>query len=117
MPKGQKKEEINEKVLENLVEIQKLYADLAENFSKTSQKLDALINLFEATAKSFVSSPSGEESNKHREIMEKLNQLMEQDKLIAKGITILEEKLGAIPPESENPPLPAKPIDRPLPKF
>ncbi|MEM4271106.1 MAG: hypothetical protein QXO70_03355 [Candidatus Pacearchaeota archaeon] len=111
------KEDINAKVLENLIELQKVYTSLAENFSKTSQKLDSLINLFENTAKSFISQPLSEETERHKEIISMLNQILEQDKIIAKGITILEEKLGAIPPQSENPPLPATPVDKPLPKF
>ncbi|MCX8158823.1 MAG: hypothetical protein N3D20_00820 [Candidatus Pacearchaeota archaeon] len=117
MPKGQKKEDLNATVLENLIQLQKLYADLAENFAKTSQKLDSLINLFESTAKSFASQPQSEENERQKEITNMLNQILEQDKIIAKGITIIEEKIGAIPPQSETPPIPASPIEKPLPKF
>lgn len=134
MPKGQEKElssvpkpprapKLEAQIIASLIELQKLYTSLAEKFNKSLQRLDELHNLFEAAARSFAEHPVEEAGDKHREILALLNRVLEQDRIIAKGITIIEERIGAIPKlppvkkSEEESPVPATPIDRPLPKF
>lgn len=124
MPKGQKKEanvvkiqveaktprrkaakiravggKVPKQLLENTVALQKVYADIALKLDRLSDKISSLLNLFEAAAKSFSESPACHTAERDREFLEKINQLIEQDKLIAKGIIYIEEKLGERAPE------------------
>ena len=121
---------LEEKTLENLVDLQNAYINLAEKFDKLSHQINSLLGLFETAAKSFAEkSPAAE---KDRAFGERIDALFEQNKLIAKGITLIEEKMAIAPekkPQQEKPeytqstsatesPAPAIAFsNRPLPKF
>ncbi|HVY01511.1 MAG TPA: hypothetical protein VHA12_01980 [Candidatus Nanoarchaeia archaeon] len=85
--------EINEKLLQNLIELQKVHANLAEKFDSLSKQISQLLNLFENTARTFASNPINQVSEKDKAFLEKVDKLLEQNKTIAKGLTLMEERI------------------------
>lgn len=85
-------ENINHLLIENFTSLQKVMSGMAERFDNLSVNISKLLNLFEASAKSFMSSPAISEIEKDKEFLSKLDALLEQNKTIAKGLTLMEEK-------------------------
>lgn len=86
------KYEVEREIIKNLVELQKVHTNLAEKFDKLSNEISHLLTLFEITARTFTkNAPIGEE--KDREFLEKIDRLLDQNKVLAKGITIMEERM------------------------
>lgn len=120
---------LEQKILENLVELQKVHTGLAEKFDKLADQISQLLALFEKAARSFGEHPANQVAEKDREFLDKVDKLLEQNKTIAKALTLVEERVrdrmyGA-PPRS---PLPAQeqkeseeftpsPQMKPLPRF
>ena len=50
-----KTHDLDERVLENLIQLQKVHTDLAEKFDKLAKEISSLLSLFELTARSFAS--------------------------------------------------------------
>ena len=116
---------LENKIVENLIELQKVHTNLAEKFDKLAKEISNLLALFELTAKNISRNiPSQTGGVKDEEFLEKINKLLEQNKTIAKGLTLMEEKVRekmyAPSPQSQ-----AKreehvnfpPQGRPLPRF
>lgn len=83
-----------EKVLvENFVSLQKVMTNLAVKFDNLSNQISKLLELFEISAKTLAEkdyeTKNREESKK---VAEKLDNLLEQNKVIAKGIALLHER-------------------------
>ena len=105
MPKKSKKEDssgvmnsagnerLQEKLIENLVELQKVHTDMAEKFDKLSGQITNLLTLFEMAARSFAEHPANQGTEKDREFLEKIDKLLDQNKTIAKGLTLMEDRL------------------------
>ena len=99
-------------LLENFVFIQKVLADVSTDLTKLNQQLASLLGLFEQAAKNFVEveKVSGKvESSKANELLGKLDTLLEQNRTIAKGLTLIEQKLREqteVPPAFSPKPLP-----------
>lgn len=91
--RSEKSNEIEEKLIHNLVELQKVHANLAEKFDSLSKQISMLLSLFENTARSFATNPVNQMSDKDREFLEKVDKLLEQNKTIAKGLTMVEERI------------------------
>src|SRR3989338_6219225 len=112
-------------IVENLVALQKINADLAEKFDKLSKELSNLLALFETAARSFAKNPALEGLDKDKEFLEKIDKLLEQNKTIAKGLALMEEKVrermyqkptSEESPENTYQPSPSS-SSRPLPRF
>ena len=86
-------EELQEKLVENLVELQKVHTNMAERFDKLSDQITLLLRLFEMAAKSFASVPGNMTSEKDKDFLEKIDKLLDQNKTIAKGLMLIEEKV------------------------
>jgi hypothetical protein len=84
---------LEEKILENLVELQKVHTGLAEKFDKLSSNISSLLALFEMAARSFAQSPGNLATEKDKEFLEKIDRLLEQNKTIARGLTLMEERI------------------------
>ena len=102
MPRKKKEGTMTEKTLEtklveNLVELQKIHTNLLEKFDKLSGKIASLLNLFEMTAKTFADNPANQITQKDKEFLEKIDKLLEQNKTIAKGLLLMEEKIRSKP--------------------
>jgi hypothetical protein len=86
------KEESVEKILvENFVSLQKVMVNLSAKIGNLTNQVSQLLNLFEISAKSLVEKGIDLEENYEKKIIEKINNLTEQNKTIAKGITLLHE--------------------------
>ncbi len=91
-----REEKVEKALIQNFVAIQKVMVDIGEKFEKLTKQISELLELFESAAKSLAEKEvkSGESEKKNKEIIEKLNTLLEQNKIIARGLTLLHE--GAI---------------------
>lgn len=87
------KDTLEEKLLGNLIVLQKVNTDLAEKFDKLSNQIGDLLKLFEMAARSFAEHPAVLASEKDKEFLDKIDKLLDQNKTIAKGLTIVEEKI------------------------
>ena len=109
-------EKLNSILVENFVNLQKVVTNLATKFEDLSDNISKLLQLFEISARSFSEklSTSVPEIEKDREFLDKLNRLLDQNKTIAKGLTIMEDKLrervyGQASKEREQMPQPPAP--------
>ena len=88
-------ERLNSILIENFVNLQKVITNLAGKFDDLSGNISKLLNLFEISARSFAEKlqTNVPEIEKDREFLDKLNRLLDQNKVIAKGLTLMEEKM------------------------
>ena len=118
---------LQEMIIENLVELQRVHTNMAEKFNKLSEQIASLLNLFELAARSFAEHPANQGVDKDKEFLEKIDRLLEQNKTIAKGLTLMEERVrekvyGPVPPRLQMPveeksEYEPSSINKPLPKF
>ena len=83
-----------EKILvENFVSLQKVMTNLSVKFDNLTSQISKLLELFEISAKSLAQKDfSLEQGNKdEKKIIEKIDKLAEQNKIIAKGLTLIHE--------------------------
>ena len=86
-------EQLQERLVENLVELQKVHTNLAEKFDKLSYQIEMLLTLFEMSAKNFATHPANQFVDKDRDFLDKIDRLLDQNKVIAKGLTLIEENV------------------------
>lgn len=94
--KSMSKQELEEALLNNFINLQKVLTNLSVKFDELSGNMSKLLNLFEISAKSFAEKYSGEdktENKSDKELLGKLDSLMDQNKTIAKGIMLMEERV------------------------
>ncbi len=82
--------EREEILLENFVGLQKAMTNLSIKFEALTDQIVRLLQIFELSTKSIIEG-STEKSNK--EMLDKINSLLDQNKTIAKGLVLMEEKL------------------------
>jgi len=112
-PKKLGKEDLVVKLLlENSVSLQKTFLALSEKFDSLSNNILDLLKLFEITARSIAEKP---ELGFEKEFIDRLNNLLEQNKLIARGISLISQQLAASPAPAPSMPMPAYP-PRPMPR-
>lgn len=81
-----------EKILiENFVSLQKVMVNLSVKFEDLTKQISGLLNLFEDSAKALVKKDFQEGKQDGKEMMNKLNSIMNQNKVIAKGLTLMHE--------------------------
>ena len=109
-------EKLNTILIENFVKLQKAITNLTVKFDSLSGEISSLLQLFEISAKSFAEklATSTPDIEKDKEFLEKLDKIINQNKVIAKGLTLMEDKMkerlyGAKKPTQ-------RPIYRPAPK-
>jgi len=110
-PKRQKKIQaskggIPKALIDNFVGLQKVQANLAEKIDALTRQISELLKLFETTAKTFAENPAVLTSERDQEFLSKINQLLEQDKVIAKGVTYIEDRMDEIERASTGKPFP-----------
>ncbi len=84
---------LEERVIENLVLLQKANTDMAEKFDRLADQMSSLLALFESAARSFAKHPGNRVADRDKEFLEKIDRLLEQNKVIAKGLTLVESKM------------------------
>lgn len=83
-----------EKILvENFVSLQKVMTNLSLKFDNLASQISKLLELFEISAKSLAQKDFGleEEDKNSKEVIAKLDNLLGQNKIIAKGLTLMHE--------------------------
>ncbi|MEK6885765.1 MAG: hypothetical protein AABX17_02255, partial [Nanoarchaeota archaeon] len=102
-PKQLSNRELQFALIENFVNLQKVLTNLTIKFDGLSDNITKLLQIFEISAKSFIRRQ--EEGNTGEiDVLRKLDTLLEQNKTVAKGLTLIEEKIkhkvyGDIPSE------------------
>jgi len=129
---GTKYSNLQGKLIENLIELQKVHTNMAEKFDKLSGQITSLLTLFEMAAKSFAEHPANQGTEKDKEFLDKIDKLLDQNKTIAKGLTLMEERIRervyGFSPQKSQPQMMSgekkedeyqqtSSINRPLPKF
>lgn len=76
-------------VMENFVSLQRVLVNLSGELGELNKKLTGLLGVFETSAKALVQKDFdvGEKSN--QELKAKVNEILEQNKLIARGVTLM----------------------------
>ena len=109
---------VEQTLVKNLVELQKVHVDLAQKFDKLSKEISGLLMLFEKTAKSFSESQI---SKSDKEFVEKIDKLLDQNKTIAKGLKLIEsktrERMNAVNSPNSSGERSSSMLGKPLPKF
>ncbi len=101
-PKALSNREIQLALIENFVNLQKVLTNLTVKFDNLSDNISKLLQLFEISAKSFIRKQE-EGNTEERDVLRKLDTLLEQNKTVARGLTLIEEKIrhkiyGEMPP-------------------
>lgn len=104
-------------LIENLVVLQKILANLTVKFDGMAEQIAKLLALFEISAKSFVEKQGTRITKEDKAFLEKLDNLIDQNKTIAKGLTLMEERLrekvAGPGPVRPRPPARTRPLPRP----
>ena len=102
-----------EKILiENFVSLQKVMTNLSLKFDDLTKQISKLLELFEISAKTLAEKEFEiEKKGSDKKVVEKIDNLLEQNKIIARGLTLIHEKI----PESQQDYV--MPTQKPLPPF
>lgn len=86
-------EKVNKILIENLVSLQKVLTNLSVKFDSLTKRLDGMIDLFEESAKTVVKGEINtmEDSKHTKKVLGKMDKLFEQNKLIARGLTLIND--------------------------
>jgi hypothetical protein len=80
-------------LIENFVSLQKVMTNLAVKFDNLSGQISKLLELFEISAKTLAEKDySIGEEKVDKKLVEKLDNVLEQNKIIARGVALLHEK-------------------------
>ena len=87
--------EIQLALIENFVNMQKVLTNLTIKFDLLSENISRLLQLFEISAKSFVKKTEDGTiaPPEDKDLIKKLDTLLDQNKTVAKGLTLIEEKI------------------------
>ena len=99
--KTAKQEDINKILVDNFTNLQKILTNLVVKFDELSFNMSKLLQLFEISAKSFAEKYSDKKPESQinaiqqtdTEYLKKLDSLLDQNKTIAKGIMLMEERI------------------------
>jgi hypothetical protein len=94
IPQTETKEESKEikLLLENTTQLQKVVVNLSEKINNLTIQLSQLLKLFETSAETLVRKDFKIENESNQEIIKKLDNLGEQNKLLARGLTLMHER-------------------------
>mgnify|MGYP001597789853 CR=1 FL=1 len=94
-----KQQSPNKILVENFVSLQRVMTNLSIKFDNLAEQISKLLQLFEISAKALAekefSLEKGDKSSK--KVLEKIDTLLEQNKIIARGLTLMHEKNAETP--------------------
>lgn len=90
--KSTSRSDIDQALIDNFVNLQKVLTNLAVKFEDLSGNISKLLQVFELSAKSFADKPL-KQSDVDSEFLKKLDALLNQNKVISKGIMLMEDKI------------------------
>ena len=91
--------EREELLIENFVGLQQAMTNLSIKFGGLSDNISKLLGVFEDAAKSFMKDGKMDD----KEMLNKIDALIEQNKTIARGLVLMEGKLNPQPNPAQNP--------------
>ncbi len=93
--KTQTRSDFEQTLLDNFINLQKVLTNLSIKFDSLSDQISKLLELFEISAKSFAekSETDLDMSKTDEKSIEKLDSLLDQNKTIARGIMLMEERI------------------------
>ena len=110
--------EREELLIENFVGLQHAMTNMSIKFGSLSDNISKLLQIFEESAKNFISGGKSDD----RDMLKKIDALLNQNKTIAQGLVLMEGKLRgrseepkAMPPRTEMKPRTEIPQMRPKP--
>lgn len=103
--------EREELLIENFVGLQHAMTNLSIRFGALSENITQLLQVFEEAAKNFVSGGRSED----KDMLKKIDSLLDQNKTIAKGLVLMEGKLRGRTESSIQPMPPQEFHQRPRP--
>ena len=105
-------------LLENTISLQNTLTNLASELKTLNKKVSSLLQLFERASKSFGEAKSkGVRGAVSGELSEKVDELVKQNRTIAKGLLLLEKSMRGDKPERILKIRPRKKIRKPERKF
>ncbi len=99
---------VEQKLADNFVALQKVMVNLSLKFDNLANQISKLIGLFEISARSLAKKDFDFGVEDAKEIKDKIDNLFEQNKVIARGLTLMHEKIAS----RQAPPL--KPVRVPV---
>ena len=104
--------EREELLIENFVGLQHAMTNLSVKFGSLSDNITKLLQVFEEAARNFVSGGKPDD----KDMLNKINSLLDQNKTIAKGLVLMEGKLrGRSEVYGQTPPRPEAERQKPRP--
>ena len=89
--------EMQELLIDNFVGLQKAMTNLSIKFESLSEQMRRLLEIFELSAKNFMTQNQDSSSSDNKEVLNKIDSLLEQNKILARGLVLIEEKLKVRP--------------------
>ena len=89
-------------MIENFVTLQKVLTTVAVKLDSLSEQTSKLLTLFEISAKTLAEKQGTQITGEDKAFLDKLDQLMEQNKLIAKGLSMMGEHVQNSPPQNQG---------------
>jgi len=112
------RDDLDRLILENFITLQKVLTNLSVKFDKLSDDIGKMLNLFEISAKTFTEKHGPGITKEEKEFLTKLDRVLDQNKVIAKGLTLMEERIRDRTSYQTNEPVSREDIKpRPLPRF
>jgi len=94
VPRKLTQKEVQLMLMDNFVNLQRVLTNLTFKFDALSDNINKLLQLYEMAAKSFLKRmEEGNLTGEDKDILKKLDTLLDQNKTVAKGITLIEEKI------------------------
>jgi len=92
-PKFSTEISVEKALVENFISLQKVMTNLSVSFDNLSSRISKLLDLFELSAKALAEKDFNlqKTTRNDTEIRDKLDGLMDQNKIIARGLTLLHE--------------------------
>ncbi len=101
-----KKEDNSQKILiENFVALQRVMADLSGKINDLTSQTSKLLNIFEESAKALAEKDGKMSLGSDKEVSEKLDKLLNQNKVLAQGVALLHETSNQEPPQDQQSPV------------
>lgn len=82
-------------LLQNFVSLQQVIVDLSIKLNDLSSNMSQLLKLFEVSAEALVKNDFNVGGQSNKEIVDRLNILLEQNKLVARGISLMGERISS----------------------
>ncbi len=99
-----KNKELEKVLVDNFVSLQKVMVNLSIKFDDLTNQISKLLELFETSAKVLAEKDFDVEKNnkENAKILEKLETVLEQNRTIARGLTLMHDKINEPTPASQG---------------